>query len=244
MNKFFEKISELVKLESQMMQDSFGNTTNKGSGFEVIIRNLLSRYTEGTIRMLHGEILDTFGHQTGQIDFSLVQDIHPKGYDDGRPNLIMYDYLLASGEVKMKLNTAELRTCVATANQFKDFKRHEENNNMTANIYYGSDSSQKPPPFFAVALNSDIAYDTIESTIAGSHLTLVCIIKTQHSEGLICLGDTHPSKDFTDWLSANGVAKTQKTFVMDNPLVALIFAANEFKVPALSLSNVTSNYFK
>ena len=92
MSTYFKRLSEKVQIETLMVRDSFKNSTNKGNGFEVIIRNFISTYMPTNCRVTHGEIIDTWGNDDlGQVDIAVVSDFHPNGIGDGRPNLIFYD---------------------------------------------------------------------------------------------------------------------------------------------------------
>lgn len=95
-----------------------------------------------------------------------------------------------------------------------------------------------------MALNSDIAFSTIEQRIANTLVTMLSILNTQNGTGLIYLGDTHKSPDLVKWLKNVTKATSEKMFEFDNPIVALIWAANEFAVPMIDLTNLTPYYFK
>ncbi len=106
----------IVKAETTLIRTTFNNNTNKGNGFEVVIRNLIRTYIPLTYNVTQGEIIDTFEKQSGQIDLLITQDFHLRGHFDGRPNLVFYDLLTALGEMKTSLTTAELGTIIQNSN--------------------------------------------------------------------------------------------------------------------------------
>lgn len=245
MSFYLEKISDLVQFEARVIQDTFQNSTNKGTGFEIIIRTFISRYSESNFIITHGEIIDTFKHQSGQIDLAILQDSHPKGYNDGRPNILFYDLLLALGEIKMYLNATEMAKVVRNSNELSEFKRHPENNNMEINKYYDASNGQdKSPPYFLISLNTDIAHKTIVSKIEKSNITLMLSLTSQTGKGIVCLGKTHRSIDSINFLDSIGKRIQDYIWESENPLIAFIWAVNSFKVPMINLTNMIPNYYE
>ncbi|HEX8332488.1 MAG TPA: DUF6602 domain-containing protein [Segetibacter sp.] len=239
---FLDKLSSQVYAETSVIKASFENSTNKGSGFEIVIRNLLLNYSQGTNLITHGEIIDSFGNKSGQVDVAIAQNSHPRGYNDGRPNIVLYDLVTAIGEVKMSLNTAHLDSTIKNSNDVSTFKRHGDNNNILSNIYYGDD--QKPPPYYLIAYSSNIAYKTLADNIENSKITLAICLKHETSEkGVIVLGKTHSSSDIITLCNNLGKKLEDNLWEVDNPVLALIWALYEFNVPMQNLTPMIPCYF-
>lgn len=177
LKRYLQELSEQIKAETKLIRTTFSNNSNKGNGFETVIRNLISTYLPSMYNVTQGETIDTFDTHSGQTDLLIVQDFHWRGHSDGRPNLIFYDLLTGLGEMKISLTTAELQKTIDNSNLLTKFKRHQENNNMLSGDFYRSDEHfQKPPPFFLIVLSSNIAVDTLVVEVKKSLISMILIL--------------------------------------------------------------------
>ena len=117
LSKYLELQSGSLRLESESIRYAFRNTTNKGSGFEKVLRDRIATFCPPHWRTTHGEIIDSYGQQTGQVDLAVVNSLHPRGNNDGRPETIMFDATVAVGEAKLSLTTTECDTAREIANK-------------------------------------------------------------------------------------------------------------------------------
>ena len=242
---YLQELSEQLKAETKLIRATFNNNTNKGNGFEIVIRNLITSYIPSTYNVTQGETIDTFDTHSGQTDLLIVQDFHLRGHIDGRPNLVFYDLLTALGEMKINLTTKELKTTINNSNAIKKFKRHPENNNMLVDDYYGTDDLQKPPPFFLVALTSNVSIKTLELEIKKSSISMIIILEhTTLKDGLIILGNTHNTQEVVNSMNIFGSSIKSNIWKTENPILALIWGLNKFQVPFINLTNMTTYYFK
>lgn len=246
LNLYLQQLSAQIKAETTVIRTTFKNNTNKGNGFEIVIRNLIKTYIPSTYNVTQGEIIDTFSQQSGQTDLLITQDFHLRGHSDGRPNLVFYDLLTALGEIKASLTTRELQTTISNSNLLNNFKRHSDNNNMYGSEFYDpSDNDQKPPPFFVIALNTDISLDTLEAEIKSSLISMIIVLK--HStikDGLIILGDTHTNEEVTNLINSFGKQAKSNIWLSDNPILGLIWGLNRFQIPLANLTNTNTFYFQ
>lgn len=242
---YLKELSKQLKAETKLIRTTFNNNTNKGNGFEIVIRNMITSYIPSTYNVTQGETIDTFDMQSGQTDLLIVQDFHLRGHRDGRPNLVFYDLLTGIGEMKTSLTTKELQTTIKNSNSLVNFKRHPENNNMLIGDFYGSSDAQKPPPFFLVALNTDISLNTLEREIKTSLISMIIVLEHSTSlDGLIVLGDTHNNQEVINSMNIFGTQVGSNIWKTDNPVLGLIWGLNEFQVPFLNLTNMTTYYLK
>lgn len=242
---YLQKISEQVKAETAIIRTTFKNNTNKGTGFEIVIRNLISIYLPSTLTITQGEIIDTFDTQSGQIDLIIVNNFNMRGHFDGRPNLIFYDLLTGMGEMKVSLTTGELSKIVQSSNILANFKRHPDNNNALSSEFYNGEPEQKPPPFFVIAFNSDVSPTTLGIEIKKSLISMIIILTHKKEQyGYIVLGDTHNNTDVNAAMDNFGRKIKSNVWQSDNPVLALIWGLNKFQVPFLNLTNMTPYYLK
>jgi hypothetical protein len=243
---YLQELSEQIKAETKLIRATFNNNTNKGNGFETVIRNLISTYLPSMYNVTQGETIDTFDTHSGQTDLLIVQDFHWRGHSDGRPNLIFYDLLTGIGEMKTSLTTDQLQTTIANSNLLNKFQRHQDNNNLLSGDFYDLDKShQKPPPFFLTALTSNIALDTLATEIKTSLISMIVVLEhSTENNGLIILGDTHGNQEVVDTLNIFGTQVRPNIWTSDNPILGLIWGLNKFQVPFINLTNMTTYYFK
>lgn len=241
---YLEKLSDKVLAETSVIRSSFRNTTNKGSGFEVVIRNLITAYTPATNIITHGEIIDTNGNQSGQVDIAIVQNFHPRGFEDGRPNIIFYDLITAIGEAKTFLDTTQLNTTIINSLSFDTFKRHADNNNMLSEEFYGDDND-KLPPYFLIALSTNIAYKTIATNIENSNISLLIALEHNTTQkGIVALGKSHRNAEVIAFIDKICDRKDDFIWETNNPILSLIWGLNKFSVPYTNLTNVTPFYLE
>lgn len=240
-------IGRAIAAETESLKIRFDNSTNKGNWFETIVRNFISTYTRNDTFITHGEITDSYGNKTGQIDFATVESMHPKGYNDGRPNIIIYDHLKTVGECKLLLNTSEFDKINNSFRNLLKLTRHPENRNTTGGEFYGQGDyypETKLPPYFVVAFETNIAYKTLIEKTNFSEISLVtCINHKTSKKGLVILGKTHRNNDIIKALNQLGEQKEEYLWECDNPLLVLIWAINRFEVNSFSLTNLIPYYF-
>lgn len=243
---YFEAVSRMVAAETEIIRATFNNSTNKGNGFETIIKNFVKTYSPANFIVTNGEVVDTLSNKTGQLDLVIATDFHPKGHTDGRPNLVFYDMVCGLGEMKINLTKGELDNSVTRANAMSTFKRHPDNNNMFSGEFYGSNQSdvdQKPPPFFVVAFTSNISSTTLIDTIKGSQISLIVILEHPTSNsGIFVLGETHLNEAVENALGTFGTRKEGYLYESKNPLISLVWALNRFYVPFANMTNMISLY--
>jgi len=240
---YLQKLSEQIKAETAIIRSTFKNNTNKGTGFEIVIKNLISIYLPPKYVITHGETIDTFNNQSGQTDFLIVNGFHMRGHIDGRPNLVFYDLLTGLGEMKVTLTTDELSKIIDASNLLRRFQRHPDNNNMLSNDFYSD--AQKQPPFFVIAFNSVVAPATLESRLRNTLISMLIVLSQNNTEtGYIALGDTHNTIEVQNAMNVFGTRTTTNVWKSENPILGLIWGLNEFQVPFLDLTNMTPYYLK
>ncbi|MDX1942046.1 MAG: DUF6602 domain-containing protein [Saprospiraceae bacterium] len=240
---YLEKLSEQIKAETAIIRSTFKNNTNKGTGFEIVIRNLISMYLPSRFVVTHGEMIDTFDKHSGQTDLLVVNQFHMRGHIDGRPNLVFYDLVTGLGEMKVYLNTDELRKIVDASNLLRGFQRHPDNNNMLLNNFYPD--VQKPPPFFVIAFSSAVSPATLESDLRNTLISMLIVLSQDGTErGYIALGDTHNNIEVQNAMNNFGSRITSNVWKSSNPILGLIWGLNEFQVPFSDVTNMTPYYLK
>lgn len=161
-------IPELLKqLEAQMTHSlseirlKFENSSNKGTGLEGIFRHFLRCYLPRTKSVGHGEIIDSFGHRSPQIDVAITFDNHPFTFTENAAGIFMIEGVAAIGEIKTSLTTDELRRTISVSQKTKELKRCLTKGSKLI-IPPGFDQRfLNVPPYFLFAYESQITLTKI-----------------------------------------------------------------------------------
>ena len=243
--QYLETISESVLAQTKMIRASFTNSSNKGHGFEIIIRDLLDEYIANSNFVNHGEIIDSFGSKTGQIDFAILENLHPSGSTDGRPRILLFDAVHAVGECKLLLNTGELDLIINANQNFRKLKISKDNNNRTTNEFTNK-SDELSPPYFVVGNDCNVRYERLESELDKGNISfMIALNHTTTNTGLIYLGAEYRKDSTIRFCEEIGTKKVGNyLYETKNPVVPLIWAVNKFQIPMISLTNTFHSYLQ
>lgn len=240
--KYLQLQSGALRQESESLRLAFKNSTNKGSGFEVILRNRIRTFIPPHWNALHGELVDSFGTETGQLDLAVVNGLHPRGPNDGRPEPIMFDGTVAVGEIKMKLTTEQCDKSLEISKVIRECKLHDENNNVLSDDIY---ARLKSPPFFLLALDSDVALNTLEEKLNNDLFYCVIVFSAKENKSAVAISDTPVSSKAIEFLKNIGelAEGTNRVFLIENPLLALSWLLATYAVPMAELTPIVPMYF-
>lgn len=138
---------------------------SKGTIVEAAVRGFLREYLPSNLGVGHGEVIDTYGARSGQIDVVIASDDHPFTYTQDSPGLFFIEGVLAAGEVKSVLDGSALDRALQASLKFKRLRnRPSDKDEIFANP---SDARRwhVNPPFFLFALESRISFKSIGKKI-------------------------------------------------------------------------------
>ena len=98
--------SKITKLQEQLsnkfeeIREQFNHYGNKGTNGEYIVRDFLRDYFPPQYRFGNGEVIDSKGRQSGQVDIIITNKYHPFLNDYSKPSI----FLLREFLVVEKLN--------------------------------------------------------------------------------------------------------------------------------------------
>jgi hypothetical protein len=109
-----------------------------------------------------GEIIDTFGGRSRQMDVVITTQDQPFRQSPNEPGLYIVEAVHAACEVKSKLTTTELEDIVAKGRSIKGLRKTRAEGSEAL----GKESEVSrwvlgPPPFFGFAFDSDVAPRTL-----------------------------------------------------------------------------------
>ena len=184
----------LLQIESQMnvslneIRVRFKNSTNKGDGLEDSFRKFVRSYLPRNKSVGHGEIIDSFGGCSPQIDVVITYDHHPFSFNETTAEVFFIEGVAAIGEVKTCLTTQELRKTISSSKKTKKLKRFIAKDS-TFQIPAGFDQRYLTvPPFFLFAYESKITLDKIRKILGEEkHINESPIDGTRFVDGIFVL---------------------------------------------------------
>lgn len=143
------------------------HSASKGSLLESELRKILRDHLPRSFDVGQGEVVDSLGSRTGQIDLLITNEHQPFRWGTDEPGVHIIEGISAGGELKAQLGTAELSDALAKGSRFK---RLRYRSHVGATVYgrHESDLSRfyDSPPFLVVAVESSIAVQTLLNRLA------------------------------------------------------------------------------
>ena len=123
-------IVELIKAASDRMQEDFelsrkkfGSSVDIGADRVNILKDFLTKYFSRRHGFGNGEIVDTYGNMTGQVDIIICNEFHPFTYNEEGFGLFLAEGVDWAIEVKSDLAT-ELKKGLAQVKRIKVLKKN------------------------------------------------------------------------------------------------------------------------
>lgn len=149
---------------------SFKHGGNRGHAAEEALRDFLRRVVPASRTVGHGEIIDTHGNRSGQIDVAVTHPFHPLLVPLDRAGLLLIEGTAAVGEVK---------TCIQSADDVTEVLRKGERlRTLRAELPDGTLVRASPsalrtfvpevPPFFLFAFKSKLTLEAIHKLVVGA----------------------------------------------------------------------------
>lgn len=109
----FDSISKKMMLEFEVSRNTFSHNGLKGSANEVILIDFLRKYLPKKIEITSGQIIDTEGHISKQIDIILCDSFAtPMLYEINNIRVIPIETVYAVIEVKAIINSSDVETII------------------------------------------------------------------------------------------------------------------------------------
>jgi hypothetical protein len=161
---------KIAKVEKQMVEalaevrETFIHSGNKGTTNENNFSDFVRQYLPRKFEIGNGEIIDSHGNRSGQVDIVMVNEYHPFTFTSNKPGLFFIEGVVSAGEIKTTLTTNELENALHNSILYKKLK---------TNIGIGSLMNADPsktryinhPPFFLFCYESQLTLKTIKRNI-------------------------------------------------------------------------------
>jgi hypothetical protein len=195
------KIVEENLLRASRIPANAGHPLHKGTPREAFIKDFLMNHLGERVGIGTGEIVDSKSLESeprNQIDIVLYNRDYPKLNFGGGINAFLVESVIATLEVKSKLDKAGLSQSIEAAHRIK---------NMHKSIVYSTNEGYQPPNI----LNYVIAYDG-PATMETVYKWLKSIHQAKNIERLH-LGPSHAERILTPSPSIDGVFVLGKGFL-------------------------------
>lgn len=158
--KYFEAVMS-AKLE--VIREKHQHSGNKGAGVEQEVLAFLREWFPPTYQIGHGEVVDTYGRVSGQLDVVVTNEHHPSVQEEAGAAQFMIEGVACAAEVKTTLKTGELRKAIKSCEKFKRLTTSFKPNEDKVSVYNNVDRSRyvHKRPFFVFALASEIPSDSL-----------------------------------------------------------------------------------
>jgi hypothetical protein len=153
--------SALAEIRSEL-EHSF----SVGTRVEAILRRFLRDYLPSSSAAGTGEIIDSAGNATGQVDVVITREYHPYINSPNEPGLYLIEGVACAGEVKTQLTSTELRTTIENCRKYKRLKPSIDRGASVMSNPEDIDRFINHRPFFLFAFESQVTLDFIGQTMA------------------------------------------------------------------------------
>jgi hypothetical protein len=158
---------KIAAVEAQMkarldeIRVTFAHAGDKGASVEDSFRIFLRQYLPRRLAVGHGEIVDRQGRRSKQTDVVIATEDHPFTFTEDLPGLFFIEGVCGVGEVKTNLTAAELQEALEGSCQFKRMESGVPNGAMWCSNSSDEERFYKCPPWFLVALESQLTLPAI-----------------------------------------------------------------------------------
>ncbi len=115
----FRALDEQLRTRLTATRATFQQSGDKGTAAERAFRDTLASYLPRRLAIGNGEVIDTNGSRSSQLDLVVVGEDHPFTFSLDSPGLFFIEGVLAVAEVKSVLTSEELTSALKNAQLFK-----------------------------------------------------------------------------------------------------------------------------
>ena len=118
--KKLKTLSSELSIKFEEIRGQFEHSGNKGTNGEYIVRDFLRCYFPASYQFGNGEVFDSKGNQSNQVDSIITNKYHPNMSDYNKPSVFFIEGVSCCGEVKFQLTSTELTTTLDNCTKFKE----------------------------------------------------------------------------------------------------------------------------
>lgn len=148
------------------IRTTFTHSGNKGSGAEANFRNFVRSYVPRTFRVGHGEVIDSRGKRSKQLDVIVGNPHHPFVTTEEDACLHFIEGVACAGEVKSILTTDELERTLENCLAFKKLHAFIAKDTSFRGTMGDVERFVLRRPYFLFAYESQLKLQTVAEKIA------------------------------------------------------------------------------
>lgn len=138
---------------------------DRGTSVEGAFRDFLGKHLARYLTVGNGEVIDTYGTRSGQVDVVISNVDQMFGSPVNEPGLFLVEGVSAAGEVKTKLTTRQLELAIGAGDKFKNLQSLSQVNDVAISRPADMARFFDCPPFFVFAMESEVAVSTLLSSL-------------------------------------------------------------------------------
>lgn len=158
-------IQKTMNQKLELIRMELNNSSDKGENAEEILSDFIKNYLPPIYRIGRGEIIDSYGKQSSQIDIIITNQYHPFISDYNRPSIFFVEGVSCCGEVKMYLNDTHLNAALNNCKSLKNIiPKHLKSTQISSSP---SDIKRfiDRKPYFIFTYNSSLSIETVKERI-------------------------------------------------------------------------------
>jgi|GEM_PF-3850822 len=166
----FEQTAEMVDRRMrgalEEARAAFNQAGNKGWVLETEARRVFKQFLPPRFQIGHGEITDSFGNFTGQVDVVIADQHHPQWLTADGFGRFLFDSVVAVGEVKAILGGRELNDSIDRSRQFRQLVPISAEGDLAVGVLPENIRFWRWRPNFVFAFESPMTLDAIHQRLA------------------------------------------------------------------------------
>lgn len=165
MASYLDLLQRQMTIRFEEIRTRFRNPTNRGTNAEEVVRQFLRQFLPPYHRIGHGQVIDTRGNASRQVDVLITNEYQPFLNDLAIPSVFIIEGIACAGEVKSELDGKRLTEALENCREFK--KLHPENISRTQGLGNAEDVRRFVlwRPFFVFAFRSKLTLATIRDRV-------------------------------------------------------------------------------
>jgi hypothetical protein len=161
---------EQLRSNLEEARATFSHQGDKGDHVEGAARQFLRDHIPRRYGIGEGEVIDTQGQRSGQLDVVISDEQQPFSFPEGSPGLYLVEGVAAVADVKSVLSTTELEDVVGKAHLFKKLGKLQTVGELAFGRSPATDRFYHHPPFFVIAFDNNVQPQTIVNRLRNSDL--------------------------------------------------------------------------
>jgi hypothetical protein len=248
---WFVALEKRLRLRLDEGRASFVHRGIKGDTVESAFREYLEASLPRHFSIGTGEVIDISGARSRQADVVVANQDQPFRAEINEPGLYLIEGVTAVGEVKSSLTTSELSKAVVAGTAFKRLRSTYLAGDTRIANPYDFERYYMCPPFFVVAFESNVAIQTLLTTLDSAALVPSSSGEPPHIppvDAVFILGSGMAMR--FDTKSALGLALHDGTdingwaYLQDDSVLVGMLEWLGFAMPRVHrLSSITPQYF-